>query len=128
VIDRFGRRNTLWAASAMFVGFSVACYFATNITQLIVFRALQVGVGVQGAAGGTGSAIRRLSQRAPPEGLALVPTAHRLPFALFQHCPQGMAVASYSVGAQAIMADTFPPQERGKAMGLLGIPLLVGPM
>jgi MFS family permease len=39
-----------------------------------------------------------------------------------------MAVASYGVGAQAIMADTFPPQERGKAMGLLSIPLLVGPM
>lgn len=81
VIDRFGRRPTLWAASAAFVGFSVACYFATNITQLIVFRALQ-----------------------------------------------GMAVASYGVGAQAIMADTFPPQERGKAMGLLSIPLLVGPI
>ncbi|GBF98177.1 hypothetical protein Rsub_10677 [Raphidocelis subcapitata] len=41
---------------------------------------------------------------------------------------QGMAVAAYGVGASAVLADTFPPQERGKAMGILSIPLLVGPI
>ena len=34
-------------------------------------------------------------------------------------------MSAYGVGASAVMADTFPPHERGKAMGILSIPLLV---
>ena len=35
-------------------------------------------------------------------------------------------MAAYGL-ANAVVADTFPPEERGKAMGLLSIPLLMLP-
>jgi MFS family permease len=142
IIDRFGRRRTLWVSSAMFLGFSIACYFAPNITLLIIFRALQV----RARGGGPGSAwfvigetsnAARLHTCTEADGDAIGRVCKQTASPCAPHAQpnhghslsgQGMSVASYGVGAQAIMADTFPPHERGKAMGLLSIPLLVGPM
>ncbi|KAI8475207.1 MAG: major facilitator superfamily domain-containing protein [Monoraphidium minutum] len=41
---------------------------------------------------------------------------------------QGAAISAYSVGTSAVMADVFPPEQRGRSMGLLSIPILVGPV
>ncbi len=45
--DFVGRRTAVLAAFALFIAFSLACGFSQNITQLILFRALQ-GVGGAG--------------------------------------------------------------------------------
>lgn len=45
--DVFGRRNAYTAALVVFMAFSLACGWAKNINQLIVFRALQ-GIGGSG--------------------------------------------------------------------------------
>ncbi|KAJ5166222.1 uncharacterized protein N7482_005003, partial [Penicillium canariense] len=45
--DFVGRRTAVIAAFTLFIAFSLACGFSRNITQLIIFRALQ-GVGGAG--------------------------------------------------------------------------------
>jgi len=32
---------------------------------------------------------------------------------------QGLAVAAFGVSAQAVVADVFPPHQRGKAIGIV---------
>ena len=39
--DRFGRKPALYLGLGIFIGASLGCAFATNVTQLIVFRFLQ---------------------------------------------------------------------------------------
>ncbi|KAI8462244.1 MAG: major facilitator superfamily domain-containing protein [Monoraphidium minutum] len=41
---------------------------------------------------------------------------------------QGAAISAFGVSAVAIVADVFPPESRGRAMGLATIPVLVGPV
>jgi MFS family permease len=41
---------------------------------------------------------------------------------------QGLAVAAFGVSSTAMVADVFPPDQRGRAMGLAILPTLVGPM
>lgn len=41
---------------------------------------------------------------------------------------QGLAVAAFGVSAQAVVADVFPPHQRGKAIGIVMLPTLVGPV
>ncbi|KAI8471878.1 MAG: major facilitator superfamily domain-containing protein [Monoraphidium minutum] len=41
---------------------------------------------------------------------------------------QGAAVAAFGVACNAVVADVFAPDERGKAMGVFAVPVLVGPV
>lgn len=41
---------------------------------------------------------------------------------------QGLAGSAFGVSAQALVADVFPPDQRGRAMGFAAIPILVGPV
>jgi MFS family permease len=47
ISDVIGRKAAFLSAFAIFIAFSIACGFAHNLTQLIIFRALQ-GLGGSG--------------------------------------------------------------------------------
>ncbi|KAI8467611.1 MAG: major facilitator superfamily domain-containing protein [Monoraphidium minutum] len=79
--DRFGRRGTLTASTAVFTALCLVTIWAPNIEMLLAMRAVQ-----------------------------------------------GFVVASCATTSNAILADIFAPQERGRAMGIAAVPFLVGPV
>ena len=61
-------------------------------------------------------------------GLARV-ARHRLVYdSLGALAPQGVFGAGLSPLSQAIMSDAYPPEERGKAMAIWGMGVMVGPV
>jgi MFS transporter, DHA2 family, multidrug resistance protein len=54
-------------------------------------------------------------------------TARTLPVLVFFRILQGLGAGSLQPTEQAILRETFPPQEQGMAMGLYGVAVMLGP-
>jgi MFS family permease len=150
--DRFGRRGTLLGSTLAFAALSAGCMFAPSIQGGPRRRRGRAHAAWRGGrrpgAGGRaprsdcahravtgaraqpplwvtlpGRCVRptRLASQ-PPPSLAPCPP----PVLLALRAIQGFIVSSCSTTANAVLADIFSPEERGRAMGLAAIPFLVG--
>src|SRR6266849_5910636 len=60
-------------------------------------------------------------------GSALCGLAHTLPLLVFFRILQGLGAGALQPTEQAILRQTFPPQEQGMAMALFGMAVVLGP-
>jgi DHA2 family multidrug resistance protein len=60
-------------------------------------------------------------------GSALCGLAHSLPMMVFCRALQGLGAGALQPTEQAILRQTFPPEEQGMAMALFGLAVVVGP-
>jgi len=60
-------------------------------------------------------------------GSALCGLARDLPFMIFARTIQGLGGGALIPIAQAILRETFPPEEQGKAMSIYGMGVIMGP-
>lgn len=127
--DRYGRRITMYVASVLFLASTLVCIFAPSIGVLMAFRAIQ---GASVAAYSVGTQAVRESMHLPPWieawiGVRVLASLCGRQLYCFckPFCVSDWINGCHFLFAVQVLADIFSPEERGKAMGLLSIPLLV---
>jgi DHA2 family multidrug resistance protein len=113
----FGRRRLLMMSVTGFTGASILCGLAPSLPALVFFRVLQ------GAAGGclwagTLFTVQELRSRSIQTGAPFEMTAVRQATERWQGQPT----------TRAIMLEAFPREERGHAMALWGVGIVIAPI
>ncbi len=119
--DRFGRRVTLSGATLLFVALSLVCVFAPNINggqRCACWLAVPCCLVWEARLSSACPFPHAQPTNRPP------PTPHAVLLAF--RALQGFVVSGCSTTSNAILADVYAPEERGRAMGLAAIPFLVG--
>jgi len=118
--DRWGRRNTLLISCALFTGFSTGCVFVPHIeSKWWLFLRAHVR---------SGRTVNTVDCGLPLQPTAVcawltIASCHPLISVLIAfRALQGAAVSALMVAANAVLADSWEPAQRGKAMGVFSIP------